>query len=153
MVTLKPITQENYQQVIALSDQLSTTDRSKIADNVYSLADAYVYDYAWPRAVYVDDTLVGFLMLGFDNFLADKNDTPTVFIWRLMIIPSYQNKGIGKALLAEIVFIAKQRECRFIHVFVHKNTPMPKQFYLNNGFEDTHTVYGDEVLLKRQIDA
>jgi hypothetical protein len=39
-------------------------ERGYVADNVFSLAQAYVEPWWTPLAVYVDETMVGFVMYG-----------------------------------------------------------------------------------------
>ena len=62
---------------------------------------AYVYsDNVYPFGIYDDETLVGFIMMGF--YEARKQYT----LWKFMIDKKYQNKGFGrKALLLGVDLI------------------------------------------------
>lgn len=40
--------------------------------------------------------VVGFLMLGLDNHIADLKEYPVYFLWRFMIGSLFQNKGYEK---------------------------------------------------------
>ena len=89
MVILKPIDKNNYQEVLKL--QVEDSQKSFVATNVHSLAQAYIYsDIAKPFAIYREDDekIVGFCMLAVDpNF-------DQFGVWRLMIDRHYQ---IGRA--------------------------------------------------------
>ncbi|MEW5699369.1 hypothetical protein [Pseudomonas synxantha] len=46
-----------------LSETLPAAQRSMIADNGASIAEAHFSENAWFRAIYADETLIGFIML------------------------------------------------------------------------------------------
>lgn len=57
MIELKEITKDNYENVICL--KVSENQEGYVSANVYSLAQAYVYNKtAFPFAIYADDMLV-----------------------------------------------------------------------------------------------
>ena len=63
MIELRKIDKTNYDDCIKL--QVSGEQRKFVASNVYSLAQAWVYyETAYPFAIYADDVMVGFIMLG-----------------------------------------------------------------------------------------
>ena len=82
---------------------------SFVAENVYSLAEAYANladgRYAKPFGIYAGDEPVGSLMIGFDiaDEEADREKYPLLtdnyLIWRFMIDKRYQGKGYGKQAL------------------------------------------------------
>ena len=81
MIELKEITYNNLKAVIKLSDTLSEQDKKHVVPNVVSLAEAYLnYDIAWPRAIIVDDVVVGFVMLGLDNYIAEEKYWPVYYL-------------------------------------------------------------------------
>ena len=111
MIELKEITYDNLKAVIKLSDTLSEQDKKHVAPNVVSLAEAYLnYDIAWPRAIVVDDVVVGFVMLGLDNYIAEEKDWPVYFLWRFMMGTEYQGKGYGKQTLDLLVQKCKKKQ-------------------------------------------
>ena len=62
MLELKEITYDNLREVIKIYDTLSEQDKSHVAPNMYSLAEAFInYPNAWPRAIEVDNKVVGFV--------------------------------------------------------------------------------------------
>ena len=64
MVYLKEVTKENIDEVLELS--VRDDQKSFVSTTAESLAQAYVYkETAFPFAVYNDDTMVGFIMMGY----------------------------------------------------------------------------------------
>jgi diamine N-acetyltransferase len=72
-INLKDITDDNLGDVIKIYDTLSSDQKKSVAPNYYSMSQAYVNrDIAWPKAIYFNEELVGFVMLGLDNYRALK---------------------------------------------------------------------------------
>ncbi|KAF9017229.1 hypothetical protein BGZ52_005249 [Haplosporangium bisporale] len=98
IVTLREITKENWRDVTTLSVAESQTDI--LASNLKSLCESHYTEDAWPRAIYADDTLVGFLMLSIwpiEDWYG---------VWRFMIDQKYQAQGYGrKAIQLAIAYI------------------------------------------------
>ena len=67
-VTLKEVTRETLRAVCKLDAGDGAT---QVAPNAVSIAEASFYDEAWFRAIYEDDTPVGFVML-YDPTLVGK---------------------------------------------------------------------------------
>lgn len=152
MIELKEITYDNLKAVIKLSDTLSEQDKKHVAPNVVSLAEAYLnYDIAWPRAIVVVDVVVGFVMLGLDNYIAEQKDWPVYFLWRFMMGTEYQGKGYGKQTLDLLVQKCKEEGRKYLYVSCVRIDPMPYQMYINYGFEDTGLVDDGESVLKLEI--
>ena len=63
-VTLQPITENNMLECIGLRPSAEQQERGYVAENVLSLAQAYVQPWWTPLAVYADETMVGFVMYG-----------------------------------------------------------------------------------------
>ena len=102
MITLKEITTENIDAVLAL--KVRDAQKGFVVSNAESLAKAYVYSKtAYPFAVYDDETLVGFIMMGY--YKVKEYYT----LWEFMIDERYQNKGYGRqALKLGIDFVKKR---------------------------------------------
>ena len=95
MIQLKPITQENLEEVLAL--RVSDSQQGFVSTTAHSLAQAYAYrDTAFPFAVYAGETLVGFLMFGY--YEARKQYT----LWKFLIDQCHQGKGYGRALIDHV---------------------------------------------------
>ena len=107
LITLREINNSNFAKIIYLSDTLNEVQKKCVAPNAISLAQAYLnQDKAWPRAIYLDETPIGFIMLNLNPNDLPEEDQPALDVWRLMIADSYQSKGYGKKVL-DIVFIKK----------------------------------------------
>ena len=98
-VTLKEVTRETLRTICKLDAGDGAT---QVAPNAISIAEASFYDEAWFRAIYEDDTPVGFVML-YDPTLADRPDEPDFFLWRLMIDKAHQRKDLGHAAVKLLI--------------------------------------------------
>ena len=111
-----------------------------VAPVVRSLAEAYVQpDIAWPRLVYDDDRLVGFVMGAFD-----PNGPYWFFrsgIWRLNIAAAEQGKGYGRFAVQAVLDEARRRGADRATVLWVPGTDGPAGFYRRIGFVPT----GDEL--------
>ena len=92
-VELKEIDKENIEEVLAL--EVSAQQRDFVQTPAVSLAKAWAYKQtAFPFAVYAQDMLVGYIMLGY----YEQKGQYTV--WQFLIDARYQHKGYGRAALA-----------------------------------------------------
>lgn len=87
-VELREITSAMVATICALSETLPPRQRSFVAPNEISLAQAEQSDTAWCRAIYAADEPVGFIMLN------DDAEAERYFIWRLMIAQPFQGRGV-----------------------------------------------------------
>ena len=149
---LKEVTNENFRSIIKLSDTLTEAQKKFVAANVTSLAQAYLnQDTAWPRAVYLDDTPIGFIMLHINPTEVSAEDQPALYLWRLMIAKDYQNKGYGKQVLDMLIQKCRDEKKKTLYLSCEMIDPMPYQFYIKYGFIDTHVVDDGEEVLKIYI--
>ena len=134
MVELKAITKDNFEDVISL--KVSEHQQAFVSSTAHSLAQAYVYrDTAFPFAIYTDDTLVGFIMLGF--YEEKKQYT----LWKFLIDNKYQNHGYGKeALKMGIEYLITTFGAKEIYVGVSSENDIAKQLYSSVGFKATGLV-------------
>ncbi len=146
MIKLKEVTQENFKSLIEL--KVAENQKSFVAPNVYSLAQAYVFnDVAHPFAIYLDDEIVGFVMM---DYYKPSNHYS---LWRLMIDEKYQGKGYGKAGLIKAVdyMFTKFKIDEFFTYVVPENT-VAKNLYLSLGFVDTGKMDGIEMVMKVSLE-
>ena len=131
MVTLKEITCENLDEVLAL--KVDDGQRSFVSSNAESLAQAYVYsETAFPFAVYDDDMIVGFIMMGY--YEAKEYYT----LWKLMIDKRYQNNGYGRqALELGIDYMRERFGVSEIYTGVVPENTVAKELYKSVGFNET----------------
>jgi diamine N-acetyltransferase len=151
MIYLKEITKDNLFDVIKLSETLDEKQKRCVAHNAVSIAEAYVKPQAWPRAIYDDETLVGFVMLALHDDDIIESDQPSYLLWRFMIAKPYQNKGYGKKVLYLIMEKARQDKQKYLYASCMVEDAMPLKFYLSYGFEDTHEKDGDEEIIKKCV--
>ena len=134
MVSLKPITRENLEEVLAL--RVNEDQKKYVISNTESLSRAYVYsETAYPFAVYDDDTIVGFIMMGYYEVKAYYT------IWEFMIDCKFQNKGYGRqALKLGLDFISDRFGPVDIYTGVTPGNIIAKKLYESVGFEGTGLV-------------
>ena len=94
-VTLQEITEQTLRSILDL--EVSEAQKSFVAPNAVSIAQAHFSKNAWFRAIYAGDTPVGFVMLYIDQ------DEPVYFVWRFMIDEQQQKKGYGKQAMQLVV--------------------------------------------------
>ena len=98
-VSLRKVTRETLRTICKLDAGDGAT---QVAPNAVSIAEASFYDEAWFRAIYDDETPVGFVML-YDPTLAEKPEEPDFFLWRLMIDKAHQRRGLGRAAVKMLI--------------------------------------------------
>ena len=131
MVRLKPVTSENLDEVLAL--KVLESQAGFVSTPAESLAQAYVYpETAFPFAVYDDQTVVGFIMMGY--YEAKQYYT----LWKLLIGWQYQHRGYGRQALEQgIAFLKEKFRVKEIYTGVIPENHVAKELYLFIGFEET----------------
>ena len=120
-----------------------------IAPNAVSLAQALFAPEAWYRAVCLDDTPVGFVMLFDESQRSPPPDRPEVGVWRFMIDARHQRQGIGAAALSRVIEHVRGRGCfEKLELSYVPGPGCPERFYLGLGFRHTGRVDGTEVVLE-----
>ena len=131
MISLKEITRENIEEVLAL--KVDESQKTFVSTNGDSLAQAYVYpETAFPFAVYEDSEIVGFIMMGY--YEAKEYYT----LWKFMIDSRYQNRGYGrKALELGIRFLQDRFNVSEVYTGVVPGNDVAKKLYRSVGFKET----------------
>ena len=131
MIRLEPVTKENIDEVLAL--RVREDQKGFVSPNAESLAQAYAYsETAWPFGVYDDETLVGFIMMGYYEVKHYYT------LWKFMIDRRYQNKGYGRqALKLGLKYIKDKFGPDEIYTGVIPGNRVAKGLYESVGFEDT----------------
>ncbi|MDZ4196171.1 MAG: GNAT family N-acetyltransferase [Candidatus Izemoplasmatales bacterium] len=150
-ITFRIVEEDNFQAIIDMSKTLDEYQSRCVAPNVVSLAQAYLYmDIAWPRAIYLDETPIGFVML--DVAPEDVVERgKAYYLWRLMISFEHQGKGYGKIVLDMLVEKCKQDGKVVLYTSCEMEKSMPYAFYINYGFIDTGIMDEGEEVLKLNI--
>ena len=140
-VTLREITKETVRPICKL--KVAEPQNRFVAPNAVSIAEAYFYDTAWFRAIYADDTPVGFLMLEI------QPDKPEYYLWRMMIADGYQKMGFGYKAMEQVIEYVKTlpNAAEFLTSCV-PGDGSPEGFYNKLGFVRTGEMEDEEVVLK-----
>ena len=96
----------------------------------------------WYRAIYADETPVGFIMLS-DNIPPDRAEyLGPYFLWRLLIDVRWQGRGYGRAALDLAVAYVRTRPDpeRLLLSVARGERSSPLAFYLKYGFSPTGEV-------------
>jgi len=143
-VSLREVTQENLKSVLALK---VTKDQEKfVASNAVSIAEAYFAENAWFRAIYADETPVGFLMI------SDVPEKAEYYLWRFMIDAEHQGKGYGrKALELLIEHVRTRPNAKAFYTSHRKGEGSPEGFYLKMGFIRTGEMWHGDFLMKLEL--
>lgn len=142
MIELREITKDNYEACLNLS--VREDQKKHVATNTYSLAEAYIFrNTAFPFAIYSDDILIGFIMLGYYEVMNCYT------LWRFMIDKKYQNKGYGRqALLLGIDYLKLTFHVKEIYTSVVPENIHAKKLYNSVGFIETGELSGSEIIMK-----
>jgi diamine N-acetyltransferase len=140
-VTLRPITEDNLRDVLRL--KVTPDQEQFVAPNPVSLAQAHFSKEAWYRAIYADDTPVGFMML------YDDPVEPEYFLWRLMVDQRYQHMGFGRKAIELLIDYVKTRPgAAELKVSHGEGDGNPGLFYASLGFEYTGDKLDDELVMR-----
>ena len=131
MINLREITKDNLDDVLSLD--VSEHQKDYVSSTVASLAQAYVYrNTAFPFAVYADNALVGFIMLGYYEARAQYT------LWKFLIDKKYQNKGYGKEALKQgIQYLRNTFDAKEIYTGVSIGNEQAQYVYRSLGFVET----------------
>jgi len=141
---LREITLETVREICALSGTLPANQRKHVADNALSLAEAhFVGGGAWPRAMYVGDEPVGFIML--------HHEPDEVFLWRLMVAGPHQRKGYGRRAVELVMEYLKAQGVTELVTSCVPDEDGPKGFYERMGFVPTGKMVGKEQVMVRKL--
>jgi diamine N-acetyltransferase len=145
------ITATTMNQICDFSKTLSPAQRHMVADNVRSIAEAHFSESVWMRAIYADETPIGFIMTHTGSDYEDGIDCPGVFLWRFMIAGPYQGKGYGKLALEKLIQHLKAMGVPLLYTSCGLGEGSPEGFYRKLGFTPTGGHYGEEIELVLQV--
>jgi len=150
VVSLREVTAETVRTICKLSDTLSDAQKHMVAPNAVSIAEAHFSEHAWFRAIYADDTPVGFVMLyiGPDD---EGSPDEVHFLWRYMIAGPHQGKGYGRKGLQIVIDDLKAQGVKEFFTSCGEGEASPEGFYRSLGFERDGNMYDDEVGLRLKL--
>ena len=140
-ISLQEITKKTLRTILKLD--VSPAQKNYVASNAYSISEAYFEPYAYFRAIYADETPVGFLML------YDDSEKVEYFLWRFMIDQNYQKLGFAKRALELLIAHVKTRPnaTKLGVSCVPEGEESPCPFYIKMGFIPTGEVDNGEVVM------
>jgi diamine N-acetyltransferase len=145
-VTLREITAETVREICKLSDTLAPPRKYMVAPNAVSIAEAYFNEHAWVRAIYADETPVGFLML------YDDSEEQEYFLWRLMVAGTLHSRGFGRRAIELLIEYVKTRPgAKVLETSCGQGPGSPEGFYRKLGFERNGKMLGPEVGLSLKL--
>ena len=140
-VSLREITEDTVRTICDL--KVADSQQKFVAPNAVSIAQAYFSDKAWFRAIYADETPVGFIMLYKDT------EKPEYFLWRMMVDDKYQRIGSGyKAMILLIGYVKTLPDATELLTSCVPGEGSPEGFYRKLGFERTGEMDGIEVIMR-----
>lgn len=146
-IRLEPITTDNLKAVFEM--KVAAGQEQFVASNAWSLAEALTEgDIAWPRAIAVDERVVGFLMLEID--MEEENGRP-FWLWRLMINHTDQGRGHAKAALGLAIEELRRRGAGELYTSWVPGEGSPEGFYLKLGFVPNGELDDDEVVARLDL--
>ena len=148
-ITLRPITDENREAVLALSVR---EDQPFVASNKASLreaaeAEAKYPGVARPVAIYADEKLVGFCMFAVNE--TDEDEDDRYYLWRFMIDKNEQGKGYGQAALDAICRYFTDLGADRLLLSTEPENERGLHVYHKAGFLDTGCIDDDEAVLRK----
>lgn len=142
-VTLREITFDNLRAVFKL--ETTEQQRNFVAPVPWSLAQASLTPTSWQRAIYADDTPVGYVLMD----IRPTEDPPTYYIWRYLIDTRYQRLGFGARALQLIIDHVRTTypAAEKVTLSYVRAEGGPQPFYLKFGFLDTEEMDDDEYIM------
>lgn len=142
MITLQEITKHNWLAVVFL--KVRKDQANFIASNAFSLAQLHFLDNFQAKAIYAEDTPVGFAMYGIDD------DDGEYWIYRFMIDEKFQGKHYGRQAMEAIIEdirLKKETHHQTITLSSEPDNHRAFKFYENFGFHkiDGLVVEGEQV--------
>lgn len=128
--------------------QLKTTVAQEhfVAPNAASIAQAYFNKLAWFRAIYADETPVGFVML------EDNPDKASYYLWRFMMAAPYQRMGFGsRAIQLLIEHVRTRPNATALRLSCVPGEGSPQPFYERLGFRPTGDMDEGEIVMSIKL--
>lgn len=141
VVTLQKVTKKNIDVILGL--KVTSKQETFIASNAVSIAQAHFYqEVTWFRAIYADETPVGFVLLDDDPVNSYYS------LWRFMIDARFQKCGFGRRALELIIEYVKTRPgAKVLMTSCVRGEGSPEKFYEKIGFTSTGKIDEDGELM------
>ncbi|MBQ6517680.1 MAG: GNAT family N-acetyltransferase [Anaerolineaceae bacterium] len=154
MIRFEEITNKNIWKVCALEPFEDQKDF--VAENIQSLAEAFATrnegNNALPLAVYHDDVLVGFVMIG-KGTVGNEEESDLIkenySLWRLMIDKRYQRQGLGKQTMDAVIALIRTfpfGEAKKVWLSYEPENTRARAIYQRYGFVENGEMCGNEIV-------
>ena len=154
MIRFDEITNKNIREVCALEPFEDQKDF--VAENLQSLAEAYATrnegNNALPLAVYNDDVLIGFVMIG-KGTVGNEDESDLIkenyCLWRLMIDKKYQGQGLGKQTIDAAIALIRTfpfGKANKVWLSYEPENARAKAIYQKYGFAENGEMCGNEII-------
>lgn len=144
-IHFRRITAATVTDICRLSETLTSQQRGMVADNSVSIAQGHFSENAWMRAIYADETPIGFIMTHTGSDYDDDIDCAGVFLWRFMIAGPFQGKGYGRKAMELLLDHLRAQGATELYTSYGQGEGSPEGFYTRLGFVPTGEYYDDEV--------
>ena len=153
MIRFEKVTPKNFEDVINL--RLRDDQVGFLENNLYSLAESYVFTYLEPRAIYNDDKLIGFMLYYFqpdgvvremgpgeDSHEIHSDGKDYVYLKRIMLDKDVQGKGLGRAAMkaAAEFFKREYPSIAFVELMHYMDNDTGASLYESLGYKSTGEV-------------
>lgn len=143
---LTRISRENFHDVIEL--ELEEEQEKHLPSNVYSIAESTLSPSFHPRAICVDEEVVGFAMYQFGEVGDFDEDECTV--WRFMIDRRHQNTGIGTIAMGLLLKeIKAHNRCKLVDIYYDPLNTAARKLYAHHGFREVGERDDGDVIAER----
>lgn len=154
MIRFEEITNKNIWKVCTLEPFEDQKDF--VAENIQSLAEAYATrnegNNALPLAVYDDDELIGFVMIG-KGTVGNEEESDLIkenyCLWRLMVDKKFQHKGLGKQTIDAVMALILTfpfGEAKKVWLSYEPENTRARDIYLKYGFVENGEMCGNEIV-------
>lgn len=143
IVSLRPVDHTNWRSVVAL--RITPAQQATVSELSHLLLLCH-YDATWhPLAVYLNDTVIGFLMWG-----VDLNDG-SCWLRGVRIDQRWQGQGYGTAAVrAALDLLAGEHACRGFVLAYNPANAVARHLYQTLGFVETGERMEGEVVARLQ---
>lgn len=143
-ISLQEITEDSLSDIFSL--EVAQNQSHLITNNAKSIAQAHFSKFSWMRAIYADNTPVGFILLYLDP------DSPHYEIWRFMVDKDFQAQGYGRQAMEMVIdFLKDLPDCDEIYLCYVPEKGNASWFFKRLGFVDTGEFHGNEKEMKLEL--
>ncbi|HEY8169959.1 MAG TPA: GNAT family N-acetyltransferase [Candidatus Limnocylindria bacterium] len=134
LIELRGITDANREAIVAIhGGPAEGRFVSSVADSLEEAAET-PEGSPWYRAVYRDDETVGFVMLSWNSVPRPPDIIGPWFLWKLIVDERHQGRGIGRAIVDEVVRLIRAEGARELFTSHVIGEGGPDGFYERLGF-------------------